>query len=158
SQVMQGITTVVLGNDGTGPYAVEDFMAAFDEKPPAMNIVTLTGHGTIRRQIMGTDFKRPATPDEIEKMAELLARGMREGAFGMSVDPRSDVESYAAPGEFAALARTLAGYGGVYVTKLRDETKPAESVNEAVQLGKSSRISVQLSDVRVQSADLVMAL
>src|SRR5262245_34037308 len=57
SQITQGITTAVLGSDGTGPYAVENFMSPFDEKPPALNIATLVGHGTIRRQIMGADYK-----------------------------------------------------------------------------------------------------
>src|SRR5262245_2494371 len=69
SQVSQGITTALLGADGTGPYSVEQFMARFDERTPALNIATLVGHATVRRQIMGDDYKRAATPDEISRMA-----------------------------------------------------------------------------------------
>src|SRR5262249_48730501 len=50
SLINQGVTTAVLGSDGTGPYSVEDFMLPFDEKPPALNIALLVGHGTVRKQ------------------------------------------------------------------------------------------------------------
>src|SRR5262245_38350582 len=49
--ISQGVTTAVLGSDGTGPYSIEDFMLPFDEKPPALNIAMLVGHATVRRQI-----------------------------------------------------------------------------------------------------------
>ena len=97
SQVTQGITTAVLGADGSGPYAVEDFMLPFDEKSPAVNIATLVGHGTVRRQIMGANYKRAATADEIDRMGQLVETAMREGAFGLSSgldrEPGSDRKS-----------------------------------------------------------------
>src|SRR5215510_3738012 len=71
--VSQGVTTAILGFDGTGPYSVEDFMLPFDEKQPAINIGMLVGHARIRRQILGPDYKRAATPDELERMGELVS-------------------------------------------------------------------------------------
>ena len=41
-EISQGITTVILGSDGTGPYSIEEFMLPFDEKPPAVNIAMPT--------------------------------------------------------------------------------------------------------------------
>src|SRR5262249_46166575 len=67
----QGVTTALIGSDGTGPYSVEDFMMPFDEKPPALNIAVLAGHATVRRQIMGPDYKRSTTADELQRMSEL---------------------------------------------------------------------------------------
>src|ERR1051325_9188975 len=58
SLITQGVTTAVLGSEGTGPYLVEEFMLPFDEKSPALNIAMLVGHTTARRQIMGPDYKR----------------------------------------------------------------------------------------------------
>src|SRR6185503_14025276 len=49
--VTQGVTTAILGSDGTGVYSIEDFMLPFDEKPPMLNIAMLVGHGTVRKQI-----------------------------------------------------------------------------------------------------------
>src|SRR5215831_10704428 len=62
--ITQGVTTAVLGSDGTGPYSIEEFMLPFDEKPAPINIAMLVGHGTVRHQILGENDKRAATPDE----------------------------------------------------------------------------------------------
>src|SRR5262249_51028586 len=65
----QGVTPAVFGPDGARPYSAEEYMLPFDEKPPALNVATLVGHGTVRRQIMGPDFRRPASPEEISRMS-----------------------------------------------------------------------------------------
>ena len=39
SATSKGITTVILGSDGTGPYSIEEFMLPFDEKPPALKSI-----------------------------------------------------------------------------------------------------------------------
>jgi N-acyl-D-amino-acid deacylase len=131
TQVSQGITTALLGADGTGPYSVEQFMARFDERAPALNIATLVGHATVRRQIMGDDYKRAALPDEISRMALLIEDGMREGAFGVSSDLTSDPSSFSTKDELTALATSAAKYGGFFAVRLRDEgAQVMESVAE----------------------------
>jgi N-acyl-D-amino-acid deacylase len=95
----QGVTTALLGSDGTGPYSVEEFMLPFDERPAAVNIAMLVGHGTVRHQIMGANYKRAATPDEIERMTELISDAMKQGAFGMGTDLQSEPASLSAPDE-----------------------------------------------------------
>ena len=60
---------------------------AFDDKPPAVNIAMLVGHATVRRQIMGPDYKRTATDDEIRRMGDLvLARSLVEEALALAKD------------------------------------------------------------------------
>ena len=82
--ITQGVTTAILGSDGTGPYSIEDFMQPFDDKLPAVNIAMLVGHSTVRRQILGVDYKHPAKEDEIQRMGELIENAMRQGAFGFA--------------------------------------------------------------------------
>jgi N-acyl-D-amino-acid deacylase len=50
----------------------------------AINFVPLAGHGAIRLTVMGEDFKRKATPEEIEAMKVHLIEALEHGAFGMS--------------------------------------------------------------------------
>jgi N-acyl-D-aspartate/D-glutamate deacylase len=50
-----------------------------------MNAVITVGFNVVRREVMGDDFLRPATPDEIEQMRARVRQGMEEGAFGISV-------------------------------------------------------------------------
>ena len=159
TQVSQGITTVLLGSDGTGLYAVERFMAPFDERTPALNIVTLVGHATVRRQIMGGDYKRAATADEIGRMASLIEDAMREGAFGISSDLRSEPASYSTTDELMALAKSAAKYGGFYATRLRDETgKVMESVAEVIEIGRATKVRVQISHVRSRATAVLAAI
>jgi N-acyl-D-aspartate/D-glutamate deacylase len=159
TQVSQGITTALLGADGSGPYSVEQFMAPFDDRAPALNIVTLVGHATVRRQIMGQDYKRAATPDEISRMALLIEDGMREGAFGVSSDLASEPTSYSTNDELKALATSAAKYGGFFAVRLRDEgARTAESVAELVELGRATKARVQITHARTHAVAVLAAV
>jgi N-acyl-D-amino-acid deacylase len=138
----QGVTTVILGSDGSGPYSIEDFMLPFDEKPPAVNIAMLVGHGTVRRQIMGPDYKRAAVADELERMSELISDAMKQGAFGLGSDLRSEPASFSTPAELMALAKTMARFGGTLAINPRSED--ATGVKEAIAIARDAKIPVQI--------------
>jgi len=145
SLIVQGVTTAVLGSDGTGHYSVEDYMVPFDEKPPALNIAMLVGHGTVRRQIIGPDYKRPATADEIQRMSELVSEAMKQGAFGLGSNLQQEPASFSTAEEVKALVQVMAKFGGTFVTTLRNESeKRAASVTEVVALARDARIPVQV--------------
>src|SRR5215470_7380730 len=82
TQVMQGITTAVVGQDGSSELPIADFYERIARLKPAINYATAVGHGTVRKLVMGGDYKRAATPAEIETMKVLVDRGMRDGAVG----------------------------------------------------------------------------
>jgi N-acyl-D-aspartate/D-glutamate deacylase len=145
SLVTQGVTTAVLGSDGTGPYSIEEFMLPFDDKPPALNIAILVGHTTVRRQILGPDFKRAATAEEIKLMSELISDGMTQGAFGIGADLHDEAASFAKTDELMALAKVIAKFGGTFVVKLRDENeKIADSIKETISLARDAKVPVQV--------------
>jgi N-acyl-D-aspartate/D-glutamate deacylase len=145
SLIMQGVTTAILGSDGSGPYSVEDFMLPFDEKPPALNVAMLVGHGTVRRQIMGSDYKRAATADELSRMSELVSDAMKQGAFGLGSDLQQEPASFSTPDELIALAKTMAKFGGTFVTTLRSETeKVSDAVKEVIGIARDAKVPVQV--------------
>ena len=84
TQIAQGITTAVEGPDGESPWPVKDWIETRKQHPAALNLAIFAGHATIRSQVMGKDFKRVATPAEIEKMVQLTWQAMNEGAIGLS--------------------------------------------------------------------------
>ena len=84
SQVSQGITTVVIGQDGGSAFPVGEYLAKLDKNPNALNVLTFVGHATLRSRVMGDDTNRRATPAEIEKMSQMVEQAMREGAIGLS--------------------------------------------------------------------------
>lgn len=59
--ISQGITSVVVGQDGGQPYPLADFFGRLRREPPAVNVAAYAGHGTIRRLVLGEDFRRVAT-------------------------------------------------------------------------------------------------
>ena len=145
-QLLQGITTVVLGQDGEGPSGIEDYMKPLDTDPIPMNVAALVGHGTVRRHAMGEDFKRAATPEEIGRMEREVEGAMREGAFGLSAGLDREPGQYATTDELIALAKVAAKYGGLFVTSLRNRTdKVLEGVKEAIDIGRKAKIAVHIS-------------
>ena len=159
SLISQGVTTAVVGSDGTGPYLIEEFMLPFDEKPPGLNIAMLVGHATIRRQIMGPDYQRPATADEIRRMGELVSDAMTQGAFGLGTDIQHEPASFSTPEELRALANVLGKFGGTLVMNLRDENlKLGDSIKEAIGLARDAKIPVQiLTDNKIAAAEIEKA-
>ena len=108
SQISQGITTVVVGQDGSSPASIATYLQARRDAPATVNVATMIGHATVRRQVMGQDYRRVARPDEIERMAGLVEQAMREGAFGLSSGLEYEVGSYAATDEVVAMAAAAA--------------------------------------------------
>ena len=76
--VSQGITTVVVNQDGRSPWPVAEQRALLEKKGIGVNALLLVGHGTVRRRAMGDDTRRPARAEEIAKMRALVNRRCRK--------------------------------------------------------------------------------
>ncbi|HKV36598.1 MAG TPA: D-aminoacylase [Pyrinomonadaceae bacterium] len=150
SQVSQGITTVVVGQDGGSPFPVGEFLRELDKKPIALNVLTFVGHATVRERVMGEDTNRLAKPEEIEKMRQLVEQAMREGAMGLSTGLEYETGKPASIEEVVALAKVAGAHGGIYISHIRDEADKAfEAFAEALQIGREARIPVQISHIKL---------
>ena len=150
SQVSQGITTVVVGQDGGSPFPVADFFAALHKNPISLNVITFVGHATVRSLAMGEDTNRQATPAEVEKMRQLVAQAMREGAAGLSTGLEYETGKPATTEEVVTLAKAAAAYGGIYISHIRDEAdKSFAALAEAIQIGREAQIPVQISHIKL---------
>jgi N-acyl-D-amino-acid deacylase len=150
TQLMQGITTAIVGQDGGGRLPVHEFFGGLERQPPAINFATAVGHGTVRSLVMGADFKRKATDAEIDAMKALVDRAMRDGAIGLSSGLEYDPGHYADPMELESLAAVVARHGGAYFSHVRDEEKEAfEAWREAIAVGKKTGIPVTISHIKL---------
>ncbi len=148
--VNQGVTTVVVGQDGGSHRPLAGFFASLRETPPAVNVASFAGHGTIRRQAMGGDYRREATPEEIEEMARRLREDLEAGALGLSTGLEYDPGIYASTDELVTLARVAAGAGGRYATHMRSEDRELwAAVDEALEIGRRAEIPVHLSHLKI---------
>jgi N-acyl-D-amino-acid deacylase len=152
SQILQGITTAVVGQDGGSALPVSDFFRSIDTIHPAINYVTAVGHGTVRGIVLGGDFKRSATPSEIETMKTLVERGMLDGAIGLSSGLEYDPGFYAQASEVVELARVAAKHGGFYSSHVRDEENGAlDAFREAIDVGRQAHLPVEISHIKLAS-------
>jgi N-acyl-D-amino-acid deacylase len=150
TQISQGITTLVLGPDGDSPWPIADYLKARRDAPAAVNVMTMVGHETVRSLVLGTDYKREATPEEVAKMAALVDQGMREGALGLSSGLEYDVGSWSSTDELVALSRAAARHGGFYMTHVRDEAdKAMDAFAEAVAISKRAGLPLQISHIKL---------
>ncbi len=150
SQVSQGITTLAVGQDGSSPWPVAAYLERLAATPPAVNVAVLAGHATIRRLVMGEDYKRRARPDEVARMATLVEQAMTEGAFGLSSGLEYEVGSYSDVPELVAMARAAARHGGFYISHIRDEADLSmDAIREAIAIGEEARLPVQITHIKL---------
>ena len=152
SQVMQGITTALVGQDGGSDLPVSDFFERIERLRPAINYATSVGHGTVRSIVMGADFKRAASAAEIRTMKALVDRAMRDGAVGLSSGLEYDPGFYAIPEELVEVARAAAAHGGFYSSHVRDEENEVfDAWREAIDVGRKAGMPVQISHIKLAS-------
>ncbi len=155
SQIRQGITTAIVGQDGSSRLPLGDFLNGITARSPAINIASFVGHGTLRREVMGTDYQRAATPAEIVRMTELLEREMKAGALGLSSGLEYDPGYYATTAELIACARVAAKYRGIYISHVRDEANRAfEAFREVIQIAREARIAAHISHIKLGSTQV----
>jgi len=149
NQVSQGITTLLVGPDGGGPWPIADYFAKLEGKI-AVNVGAFVGHATVREEILKNDYQRKATDAEIAAMAKLVEQGMREGAFGLSSGLEYDVGYMATIEELIELSRVAAKYDGIYMSHIRDEEEGFRAaMEEAIRVGRDARLPVQLSHIKM---------
>jgi N-acyl-D-amino-acid deacylase len=149
NNVRQGVTTVIGSPDGGGPVGVADYLAKVEAARPAINVGAFIGHGSVRGAVMG-EADRAATPDELEKMRELVRTGMRDGAFGLSTGLFYVPGNYAPLDEVIELARVAGQYGGIHQSHMREEgAHVLDSVRETIAIGERGGLPTQVTHHKI---------
>lgn len=173
AKTAQGVTLEVLGQDGLSYAPVDDRTLAevraqitgwngdgsdidFDwrgvgeyldrlDRGIAVNAAYLVPQGTVRMLAVGWE-DRPATADELDRMRRLVARGLEEGAFGMSSGLTYTPGMYAPTAELTELCRVVASYGGYYCPHHRGYgTGALDAYREMVTLTREAGCALHLA-------------
>lgn len=153
--VSQGITTIVVGQDGGSRLPLRDFFAELESTGNAVNVASYVGHGTLRRAVLGDDYRREATPAEIERMCALLREELAAGGLGLSTGLEYDPGIYASSDEVVALAKEAARVGGRYISHMRSEDRALwDAVDETLEIGRRAGIPVQISHLKLAMRSL----
>ncbi len=153
----QGVTTVITGNDGRGPVEVGKTLSIFNQVGIGTNAGLLTGHGTIRQNILGKENRAPST-EELSAMKKLLGSAMSEGSYGLSTGLYYVPGSYADTDEIIELTKTLGSTGGIYESHIRDESTYSvgleAAVEEVIKIGRQTNVPVHVSHIKALGVDV----
>jgi len=147
----QGITTLIIGQDGSSHLPLQTY---FDERVHAglpVNLGSYIGHNTLRFAAMGNeDYKRKATKGEIKKMKKTLKQELNSEALGLSTGLEYDPGIYSSRNEVMQLALVTARRDGRYISHLRSEDiKLEDAIDEIIAIGKRTKIPVQISHFKI---------
>ena len=149
SALLQGVTTLTEGNDGTSPFPVDEHYQTILDKQISPNWGIFVGHGTIRSQVIGAEDRDP-TSVELEQMKDMVQQAMQHGALGLSTGLFYVPGSFASTEEVIELSKVAAKHGGIYISHMREEAAQLiDSVNETIRIGEESGIPVQMTHHKV---------
>lgn len=169
SKVRQGVTLDITGESGspaprdgltdeTGRGGVEidwtTFTGYFDRlkrQGISMNLIAHVSYHQVRRAVKGFD-ESPATPEELERMKQLTARSMEEGAWGLVTRFGSGGPQH--PDEVLELAKVVASYGGNYTSHHGSEGYEQEKeIDFAIRVAEEADIPVHLFHFKMRARD-----
>lgn len=176
SKVAQGITLEVVGQDGLG-YApvndevmsatreqiagwngtpdldyswrsIADYLAKVDEGA-AVNVAVLVPHGTVRMMVMGTE-SRAATDDELGRIRDIVAQGLRDGAMGMSTGLTYTPGMYASDEELVHALAAVKEIGGYYCPHHRNYgVNVVEGYQACLKIAGAAEVPLHLAHCHV---------
>lgn len=169
SMVTQGITTAIHGEGSSlgptntnllaaesdtarrrvlqrfrGPRGFSDWLEFMVGRGASQNIGSFLGDGTLRVYAKG-EAAGPLSLAERDTARAVVARAMRDGAFGIASALIYPPNTYASTEELIDASKAMAASGGVYITHMRSEgDKFLEAMDEAIRIGKAGGVPVEI--------------
>ncbi len=151
----QGVTTMIVGQDGSSHFPLAAFYQEIEANPVAINIGSYTGHNTLRETVMAGDFQRYCTESELGKMKDMLQQDMQAGSMGLSTGLEYDPGIFSHEDEVLALAKVAAGHRGRYISHLRSEDRYFwKALKEIINIGYITNMPVQISHAKLAMKSL----
>ena len=171
SKIRQGVTTEVVGEvtspgpiEGPAVEQAKEMLRRYNidltwnnldgyfqrllKSGMSVNVASYVSSCQVRYDVIGYE-NRPPTADELEKMRQLVASTMEQGAFGLT-NALEATCGYAKTGELIELAEVVSRYGGIYATHVRGEGDTVlDSVREAIEIGEKANVPVEVFHLKV---------
>lgn len=147
--LLQGVTTILLGPDGYySPEQIRQRTAQLQARGSGVNYGCYVGHNGIRAQVM-PGIQRPANAAETAAMAALVREGMEMGCVGLSTGLMYDPGMFSDTDEIVALADAVKPFGGTYDSHTRDPSlQMLKSEKEAIEIGRRAGIPAKLGHLK----------
>jgi N-acyl-D-amino-acid deacylase len=172
SQIHQGVTSEVIGNCGSScaPLAESasaessvpgymsgleinwktfgEYLARLEKQELGLNVMTLVGHGSIRRTVLNDEL-RPAAEDEVNEMVQILESSLEAGAKGLSSGLEYWPGSVSNFEEILPLCEVTKRHNALYATHVRNRDLSYDvGFSEALAMARISGVKLQISHIQ----------
>lgn len=169
--VTQGVTTVVVNQDGRSPTSIENQIAQIRDRGVGPNAIVMVGHNTIRRMALrDTDKDRPSTATQVDTMRQMVREGMDAGAWGLTAGLEYEPGIWSTTEEITALVQEVRPYNGVYIVHERASgidpmwyvpsqdreytpTTMADNIREIIHIAETTGVTSVATHIKARGVD-----
>ena len=166
-EIRQGVTTQIFGEGSSmGPLTPEmkkraveqmgdlkyeitwttlsEYLKDLENRGVSQNVASYLGATTVREHVIGLEDKKP-TPEQLDRMRELVRREMEAGALGIGSSLIYAPASYASTEELIELCKVAAKYRGKYISHMRSEgNRLLEAVDELIRISREAGLPAEI--------------
>ncbi|MBL8191773.1 MAG: D-aminoacylase [Acidobacteria bacterium] len=165
--IKQGVTTEIFGEGSSmGPLSNEmkqrakaeqgdlkfdiewttlaEYLQFLERRGVSPNVASFIGATTIREHVIGLEDKK-ATPEQMQRMRELVRQEMQAGALGIGSSLIYAPAFYAPTEELIELCKVAAQYKGKYISHMRSEgNRLIEGIEELIRIAREANIPAEI--------------
>ncbi len=121
-----------------------EYLEYLIQRGVSTNVASFVGATTVRIHVLGYE-NRPPTPEEMERMRQLVRQAMEEGALGVGSSLIYAPAFYASTEELIELCKVAAEYGGMYISHIRSEgNRLLEAIDELIRIAREAKIPAEI--------------
>lgn len=175
SELKQGVTTQIFGEGSMGPLTLEmkarriaqqgdikyditwttlaEYLAYLEKRGISQNVASFIGAPTLREYVIGLQDKA-ATPEQLDKMRELVRQEMEAGALGITTALIYPPATFAKTEELIELSKVAAKYKGKYIAHIRSEADQlAEAVEETIRISREAGLPAEIYHLKASGRE-----
>jgi N-acyl-D-amino-acid deacylase len=165
-EIRQGVTTQIFGEGSMGPLSDEmkrrrtssqgdlrfeipwttlaEYMTYLEKHGVSQNFASFVSATTVRENVIGLEDK-PPTPEQLDRMRELVRQEMEAGALGVTTALIYPPAFYAKTEELIELCKVAAKYRGKYIAHIRSEgNQLIEAVEETLRISREAGLPSEI--------------
>ena len=121
-----------------------EYLEHLERRGSAVNVASYVGATTVRIHELGYADRAPS-PEELERMRELVRQAMRDGALGVGSSLIYAPAFYARTPELVALAAAAGEFGGGYISHMRSEgNRLTDAVRELITVAREADVGAEI--------------
>lgn len=175
SELKQGVTTQIFGEGSMGPLTLDmkarriaqqgdikyditwttlaEYLAYLEKRGISQNVASFIGAATLREYVIGLQDKAP-TPEQLDKMRELVRQEMEAGALGITTALIYPPATFAKTEELIELSKVAAKYKGKYIAHIRSEADQlAEAVEETIRISREAGLPAEIYHLKASGRE-----